>query len=164
MAIPILNSIETLESFEQKLVEETIVDTGNFDPEDIILETNDFDNELSDSLPHPTFPSQTQMPNSCFTSQKTDLNVPIAIHKANKTIKSLERYPLAKYVPFKHLSNSFASFFTVLYVITIFKTLKEAMAHPGQRATIEDEMNALLGGENWQLESLHSNKEVIGCK
>lgn len=112
-------------------MEETIVDTGNFDPEDIILETNDFDNELSDSLPHPTFPSQTQMPNSWFTSQKTDLNVPIAIHKANKTIKSLERYPLAKYVPFKHLSNSFASFFTVLYVITIFKTLKEAMAHPG---------------------------------
>lgn len=25
-------------------------------------------------------------------------------------------------------------------------------------------MNALIGGENWQLESLHSNKEVVGCK
>lgn len=69
------------------------------------------------------------MPNLKVTLQQSDLDVSIVICKANRTIKRPSKYPLTKYVTFKHLFDSYASFSIVISVITIPKTHEKDMAH-----------------------------------
>lgn len=73
-------------------------------------------------------------------------------------------YPILSFVSYNHLSSSSCFLFTTLELVTIHKTVKKALFHPGWRAAMQKEMVALDDNGTWGLIPLPFGKNAIGCK
>lgn len=91
----------------------------------------------------------------------SNLDLPIAVQKNKRTTS---QYPIYKCLDFAHFSSPFQSFALFLSIIVISKNYQEAFYHPGRKATMEEEMNALYNHDTWNLTTLPEKKEIIGCR
>ncbi|OIT29830.1 hypothetical protein A4A49_55691, partial [Nicotiana attenuata] len=93
-------------------------------------ETNDTSPPLvpSSSVPLPSDPPE-------------DLDLPIALRKGTRTCKST--YSIASFISYDHLSPTPRSLIASLDSISIDKTVKEALNHPGWSEAMLEEIHAL---------------------
>ncbi|WP_284343944.1 hypothetical protein, partial [Dyella mobilis] len=73
-------------------------------------------------------------------------------------------YPISSYISYNLLTSSSRAFVSSLDSITIPKTVREALEHPGWQKAMIEEMNALDANGTWELVTLPSEKQPIGCK
>ncbi|XP_077219654.1 uncharacterized protein LOC143853822 [Tasmannia lanceolata] len=75
---------------------------------------------------------------------------------ATRTRSRTTAHPISKFVSYDHLSPKFRSFVSNVSTISIPKSVIEAMAHPGWRAAMDAEMDALHLNRTWKLVPLPS--------
>ena len=90
----------------------------------------------------------------------SDLDIPIALSKGKRSCT----YPIASVVSYDKLSKSSRSLISTLDSVPILTTVDEALAHPGWRDAMIDELNALDHNVTWDLVELPVGKRAIGCK
>ncbi|MFS7989993.1 putative RNA-directed DNA polymerase [Helianthus anomalus] len=88
-------------------------------------------------------------------------DIPIAFRKEPRRST---RYPIQDYVAYAHLSTESHAFTTSLDSYPIPKNVMTALAHPGWRQAMEDEIGALRANQTWDLEQLPPGKRVVGCR
>jgi hypothetical protein len=74
------------------------------------------------------------------------------------------RYPIANYVSTKGLSEPLKSFEHKLSSSHIPTGVHEALSDPNWSRAIQEEMEALLKNNTWNLVSLPKGKKTVGCK
>lgn len=62
------------------------------------------------------------------------------------------------------MSPSHYTFVSAISIISIPKTVKEALSHPGWRQAIIDEMTASKSSGTWKLVPLPPEKYIVGCR
>ena len=62
------------------------------------------------------------------------------------------------------MSSHSYSFIASLDSISLPNKVSEALAHPGWRSAMIEEMNALTGNGTWDLVRLPAGKKTIGCR
>lgn len=87
-------------------------------------------------------------------------DLPIALQKGKRACT----YPVSAFISYDGLSTSSRAFVANLDSILVPKTVGEALAHPGWRAAMIEEMNALDHNGTWALVDLPIHKKPIGCK
>ena len=120
------------------------------------------------TMPPPPFkvysrrPPPISCPAPASSSSDPDLSddLPIALRKGKRQCT----YPISSFVSYNHLSPSSCSFIASLDTISIPKTVREALSHPGWHDAMVEEMNALDENGTWDLVDLPSGKRAIGCK
>ncbi|KAL3537870.1 hypothetical protein ACH5RR_001236 [Cinchona calisaya] len=103
----------------------------------------------TDSHPQPAPPSTDP-----------SLDLPIALRKGKRQCSHL----ISSFASYEHLSPSLRCFIASLDSVSVPNNLPEALAHPGWRTAMEEEMMALDNNGTWDLVHLPANKEAIGCK
>ena len=96
-------------------------------------------------------------------------DLPIALRKGTYPHCPPKRYadcayPISHFVSYQQLSPLSSSLVATLESISPPTTLQQALAHPGWRAAMEEEMMALDKAGTWTLVDLPSGKKAIGCK
>ncbi|OIT33138.1 putative mitochondrial protein, partial [Nicotiana attenuata] len=91
-----------------------------------------------------------------------NFDLPIALRKGIRTCKST--YSIANFVSYNHLSPASRSLIVSLDSISIPKTVKEALNHPGWSKAMLEEIHALEKNHTWDLVDLPSGKKAVGCK
>jgi Reverse transcriptase (RNA-dependent DNA polymerase) len=89
-----------------------------------------------------------------------DLDLPIALRKAKRDIK----YPISKYASYSHLSKPLKAFIASCDIISIPKTIMEALESDAWRKAMEEEMYALEKNETYEVCQLPEGKKTIGCR
>ena len=107
-----------------------------------------------DSPPDPSSPAQVQ--------PTPEEHPPIAVRKGTRSTRN--PYPIYNFLSYHRLSPSYNAFVSTLSNVSIPKTVKEAMNHPGWRNAMLEEMDALHSNGTWELVSLPKDKTVVGCK
>ncbi|KAJ9545430.1 hypothetical protein OSB04_025137 [Centaurea solstitialis] len=74
------------------------------------------------------------------------------------------RYPIQNYVAYSHLSSESKAYTSTLDSYPIPRDVRSALAHPGWRQAMEDELGALRSNHTWDLETLPPRKRVVGCR
>ena len=72
--------------------------------------------------------------------------------------------PIYIFLSYHRVYPSYFSFISSVSSITIPKTLKEALDHPGWRQTMISEIQALDHNKTWELIPLPSGKKTVGCR
>jgi len=96
------------------------------------------------------------------TPDHDDLNWPIAICKGTRSTRN--PHPIYNFLSYHKVSPSYFSFISFVSSITIPKTVKEALDHPGWRQAMISEMQALEHNKTWELVPLPSGKKTVGCR
>ncbi|XP_075075263.1 uncharacterized protein LOC142162667 [Nicotiana tabacum] len=109
-----------------------------------------------DSLPPPAM-SHASVEHS---SNVTDL--PIALRKGTRT--TANQTPSYTFLSYHRLSPSYHAFITSLSTVKVPKTMEEAMAHPGWRQAMIEEMTALHDNGTWEIVPLPKGKTTVGCR
>ncbi|XP_031130067.1 PR domain zinc finger protein 2-like [Ipomoea triloba] len=95
------------------------------------------------ALPQAPLPTSVPTPIPDTTSKSVDpvLNdtLPIAVRKGKRSCT----YPISSFASYAQLSSVSCSFVASLDSVSIPKTVKEALSHPGWRTAMIEEMNAL---------------------
>ncbi|KAJ9557316.1 LOW QUALITY PROTEIN: hypothetical protein OSB04_011930 [Centaurea solstitialis] len=78
-------------------------------------------------------------------------DIPIALRKEPR---HCTRYPIQNYVAYSHLSSESKAYTSTLDSYPIPRDVRSALAHPGWRQAMEDELGALRGNHTWDLETL----------
>ena len=87
---------------------------------------------------------------------------PIAIHKGIRSTRN--PHPVYNFLSYHRLSTPYYAFVSSLDSVSIPKTTDEALAHPGWRQAMLDEMSALHSNGTWDLVSLPPGKSPVGCR
>ena len=87
-------------------------------------------------------------------------DLPIALRKGKRQCTHL----ISSFFSYNHLSSHSCSFIASLDSISLPNKVFEALAHPGWRNAIIEEMNALTDNGTWDLVRLPVRKKVIGCQ
>ena len=74
-------------------------------------------------------------------------DLPIAIRKG----KHQCIYPISSFCSYNHLSSHYCSFIASLDSISLPNEVSEALAYPGWRSAMIEEMNALIDNGTWDL-------------
>ena len=104
----------------------------------------------------------TQVPTTLSPPALTpESDLPIALRKGMRSTHN----PSPHYIALSYHRLSLP-FYTCLFspFVTIPKTVCEALAHPGWRQAMTDELSALQNNGTWELVSLPSRKFVVGCR
>ena len=124
-------------------LEDAPIDASNNVPNDVPITAPSEAHSDSDAPPSPPEP-----------------DLPIALRKGKRTCT----YPVSTFISYDGLSTSSRAFVANLDSVLIPKTVGEALAHPGWRAAMIEEMNALDHNGTWSLVDLPLHKKPIGCK
>ncbi|KAK2998527.1 hypothetical protein RJ639_023483 [Escallonia herrerae] len=111
--------------------------------------------EHHDTCPKPASSSSDPPP--------TDLDLPIGLRKGKRHC-TLPKYLIANFISYDHLSSSSSSFIVYLNSVSIPKTVKEALSHPGWHNAMLEEIQALDDNHTWDLVNLPEGKKAVGCK
>ncbi|XP_076949068.1 uncharacterized protein LOC143621587 [Bidens hawaiensis] len=82
----------------------------------------------------------------------------------SKEPRCCTRYPIHDYVAYSHLSPESHAYTTTLDSYPIPRNVMTALAHPGWRRAMEEEIGALRSNHTWDLETLPVGKRVVGCR
>ncbi|GJW28732.1 retrovirus-related pol polyprotein from transposon TNT 1-94 [Tanacetum coccineum] len=127
---------------------------------------NDVSNDVPISAPSEAYgesDAPSDAPNGSDSpppSPIPELDLLISLRKGKCTC----RYPVFAFISYDRLSTSFRAFAANLDSILVPKTVGEALAHSGWRASMIEEMNALDHNGTWALVDLPAHKKAIGCK
>lgn len=86
----------------------------------------------------------------------------IALQKGTRSC--VTKHPLVYFVSYQALSLLFSSFMSHISIMSIPRTIKDALFDPGCRNTMEVEMEALHQNATWELVPLPPGKQLVGCK
>ncbi|KAJ9552767.1 hypothetical protein OSB04_016812 [Centaurea solstitialis] len=89
---------------------------------------------------------------------------PLLLTYARREPRHCTRYPIQNYVAYSHLSSESKAYTSSLNSYPIPRDVRSALAHPGWRQAMEDELGALRGNHTWDLETLPPGKRVVGCR
>ncbi|XP_043816945.1 uncharacterized mitochondrial protein AtMg00820-like [Manihot esculenta] len=109
----------------------------------------------SDSPPVPSSPTSV-MPST------TEATPPLALRKGIRS--SRNPHPIYNFVSYHRLSPSYYTFVSVVSAVSIPKTVREALDHPGWCNAMVEEMTALHNNGTWELVSLPPGKSTVGCR
>jgi len=90
------------------------------------------------------------------------IDLPIALRKGNRSTSN--PYPIYNFLSYYRLSPLHHAFVSAVSTISIPKTVKEALSHPGWRQAMIDEMNALESSSTRKLVPLPHGKSKVGCR
>lgn len=93
---------------------------------------------LASPAPVPTPPVSSDL---LSPPADSDLAPPLALRKGRRSCYT--DHPLHKFINYSRLSPSHRTFVSSLSSISIPNTIAEAIAHPGWRAAMQEEMHAL---------------------
>ncbi|KAD5962055.1 hypothetical protein E3N88_13528 [Mikania micrantha] len=88
-------------------------------------------------------------------------DIPIAFCKEPRPTT---RYPIADYVAYTSLSPESYAYVTSIDSHPVPKNVMDALAHPGWRQAMEDELEALQENHTWDLVPLPPDKRLVGCR
>ncbi|GJT41874.1 retrovirus-related pol polyprotein from transposon TNT 1-94 [Tanacetum coccineum] len=137
------------------------IDAPNGAPNDA---PNDVSNDVPISAPSEAYgesDAPSDAPNGSDSpppSPAPELDLPIALRKGKCTC----RYPVSAFISYDRLSTSFRAFAANLDSILVPKTVGEALAHSGWRASMIEEMNALDHNGTWALVDLPARLVATG--
>ena len=92
---------------------------------------------------------------------KKDL-LEIAIRKGIRSTRNPSPHYTA--LSYHRLSQPFYTCLSSISSVSIPKSVGDALAHPGWRQAMLDEMNAFQNNGTWELVPLPSRKSVVGCR
>src|SRR5262249_820449 len=105
--------------------------------------------------------SRRQVTNDTCPASKTsssldpplnDLDLPISLRKGKCQCQST--YSIVNFISYDHLSPIYNSLMTSLDSVSIPKTIKEALSHPGWHDAMLEEIKALDDNHTWDLVAL----------
>ncbi|XP_028800234.1 uncharacterized protein LOC114755512 [Neltuma alba] len=111
------------------------------------------------SISHPELPPLSNSETPPVPDPDPSLDLPIALRKGKRSCT----HPISSFVSYNHLSPASRAFVSSLDLISLPKTLHEALTHPGWRAAMEEEMAALDRAGTWTLVDLPVGTKAIGC-
>ena len=76
--------------------------------------------------------------------------------------KHLCAHPISSFCSYNHLSSHSCSFIASLDFISLPNKVSKALAHPGWRSAMIDEMDALINNGTWDLVYLPAENKAIG--
>ena len=85
-------------------------------------------------------------------------DLPIALRKGKRQCT----HPISSFGSYNHLSSHSCSFIASLDYISLSNKISEALAHPGWRSVMIEEMDVLTDNGTWVLVRLLVGKKVIG--
>ncbi|XP_019184263.1 PREDICTED: uncharacterized protein LOC109179154 [Ipomoea nil] len=112
---------------------------------------------LPDSVPTPCPETTSVSSNPVLVDER-----PIATRKGKRSCSCT--YPISSIASYDRLSPASCSFIASLNSISIPKTVRDALSHPGWRNAMIEEMNALDHNGTWELVTMPAGKRPIGCK
>jgi len=115
--------------------------------------------QTSQSLPSDS-PLVPDIPPSLAPTVEPDLSV--AIRKGIRSTRNPSPHYTA--LSYHRLSQPFYACLSSISSVSIPKTVGDALAHPGLRQAMLDELSALQNSGTWKLISLPSGKSVVGCR
>ena len=89
-------------------------------------------------------------------------DLPIALHKGKRQCA----HPISSFFSYDHLSSHYCSFIASLDSISLPNKVSKALAHPGWRSAMIEEMNVLTDNGTRDLVCLPTGKKplvVVGC-
>ena len=89
-------------------------------------------------------------------------DLPIAIRKGIRSTRNPSPHYTA--LSYHRLSQPFYTCLSSISSVSIPKSVGDALAHPGWRQAMLDEMNAFQNNGTWELVPLPSRKSVVGCR
>ncbi|KAJ7963920.1 Retrovirus-related Pol polyprotein from transposon TNT 1-94 [Quillaja saponaria] len=124
-------------------------------------------NDCISSAPLPNLLADTvdvpdNSPSVPTPSRASDLASPPILRRGTRSIRN--PYPIYTFLSYHRLSSPYYAFVSSLSSISVPKSTSDALAHPGWRQAMIDEMNALHTNGTWELVSLPSGKSTVGCK
>ena len=87
-------------------------------------------------------------------------DLPIALRKGKRQCA----HPISSFGSYDHLSSRSCSFIASVDSIPLPHKVSEALAHPGWRSAMIEEMDALTDNGTWDLVRLPVGKKVIDCR
>jgi len=87
---------------------------------------------------------------------------PIASRVGNRSTRN--PYPIYNFVSYHRFSPVYNAFISSLSSVSVPKSVKEALSHPGWQQAMVDEMAALHSSGTWDLVPLPPGKTVVGCR
>jgi len=87
-----------------------------------------------------------------------DLDILIALRKGKRPCIV---HPIFKFVFYDRLNPSFHQFAMSLSSISILRSYEEAILVPAWKQTMDEEMNALVSRETWELISVPTNAIIV---
>ena len=101
-------------------------------------------------------PPVSSPPSTTWTSDPVlSDDLPIALHKG----KCQCTHPVSSFCSYNHLSSHSCSFIASLDSISLPNKVSEALAHPGWRSAMIEEMDALTDNDTWELVRLIAGKQ-----
>jgi len=88
-------------------------------------------------------------------------NVVVGIESKNS---SLVKYPISSFVNYSKFSSNHKHFSFNISSIVEPKTYAQAVKHDNWRKAMDDEINALVQTEIWELADLPIGKQIVGCR
>ena len=96
-----------------------------------------------------------------------ELDLPIALHKGTRfrtvPLRLSTDHPIARYVSYDHLSPSYHNFALSLSSISIPSSYQEALSNPCWKATMDEEVSALISWDTWDLVSRSTHVTPVTC-
>ncbi|KAJ7982478.1 Retrovirus-related pol polyprotein from transposon tnt 1-94 [Quillaja saponaria] len=124
-------------------------------------------NDCVSSAPLPNLLADTvdvtnDSPSVPTPSRASNLASPPILRRGTRSTRN--PYPIYTFLSYHRLSSPYYAFVSSLSSISVPKSTSDALAHPGWRQAMIDEMNALHTNGTWELVSLPSGKFTVGCK
>ncbi|KAJ7959762.1 Retrovirus-related Pol polyprotein from transposon TNT 1-94 [Quillaja saponaria] len=124
-------------------------------------------NDYVSSSPLPDLPADTvDVPNDSPSvptpSRASDPVSPPILRRGTRSTRN--PYPIYTFLSYHCLSSPYYAFVSSLSSISVPKSTSDALAHPGWRQAMINEMNALHTNGSWELVSLPSGKSTVGYK
>ena len=107
---------------------------------------------------HP--PVSSPPPASSTSDPVLSNDLPIALRKGKRQCS----HPISSFCSYDYLSSHSCSFIASLDSISLPNKFFEALAHPGWRSAMIEEMDALIDNGTWDLVRLPAGKKAIGCR
>jgi len=90
----------------------------------------------------------------------SDLDIPIALCKGNR---SCTDHLISKFVSYDYLNPTFRQFALSASSEYISRSCEEALLVPAWKQAVDEEMDALVSRETWELVLAPTNVVVVGC-
>ena len=94
----------------------------------------------------------------------SDENLPIALKEGVRECRNKPLYPIGNYVSYEGLSLSYQAFTSKTNSISIPNSIQDAMAILEWKKVVNEEVNALVKNDTWEITNLPHEKNLIGCK
>jgi hypothetical protein len=106
-----------------------------------------------------TTSSLSEVPAPSSSIPETD-DLPIALRRGKRTCT---QHPIAHFLSYNRVSPCLHSFTCILSSISIPSSYKQALSSSGWKRAMDEEMSALHKNQTWELTTLPSGKQTVGC-